>query len=235
MKISVLIIAHNEEAHIAECLDSIMGQTIQADEIVLIAHNCTDMTLEIARQYQKVAIYELTTEETWPLYARKYGFEKVSGDIVACIDGDSYATEGWLSSLLAPLRDPRVVAVAWYAILIASPIVSHLWFLLWLPLVRDVFDFYFWWSSFACRTSVYQKVGGFGRCREVAKDLRLFYPSEDCILSFAMKPYGKISFARNAKSYVYPGKFFDETDRGKKQREDFLKIQAYFRRNNWVI
>ena len=64
MKISVLIIAHNEEAHIAECLDSIMGQTIQADEIVLIAHNCTDMTLEVARQYQKVAIYELTTEET---------------------------------------------------------------------------------------------------------------------------------------------------------------------------
>ena len=63
MKISVLIIAHNEESHIAECLDSIMGQTIQADEIILIAHNCTDMTLEIARQYQKVVTYELKTEE----------------------------------------------------------------------------------------------------------------------------------------------------------------------------
>ena len=64
MKISVLIIAHNEEAHIAECLDSIMGQTTRADEVLLIAHNCTDTTVEIARQYQKVATYELTTEET---------------------------------------------------------------------------------------------------------------------------------------------------------------------------
>lgn len=48
MKTSILIIAHNEEKHIRECIESILSQTQEADEIVLIAHNCTDNTVKIA-------------------------------------------------------------------------------------------------------------------------------------------------------------------------------------------
>ena len=63
MKISLLIIAHDEEAHIAECLDSIRVQSQKANEIVLIAHNCTDNTVEIGRKYPEVMIHELRTQE----------------------------------------------------------------------------------------------------------------------------------------------------------------------------
>ncbi len=51
MKISVLIIAHNEEKYIAQCVESVLNQTKRPDEIVLLAHNCTDKTLEIARSF----------------------------------------------------------------------------------------------------------------------------------------------------------------------------------------
>jgi glycosyltransferase involved in cell wall biosynthesis len=51
MKTSILIIAHNEEAHIRECIESIIHQSQKADEVVLIAHNCTDNTVSIAREY----------------------------------------------------------------------------------------------------------------------------------------------------------------------------------------
>jgi len=39
MKTSVLIIANNEEKHIAKCIESILNQTVNADEIVLLLHN----------------------------------------------------------------------------------------------------------------------------------------------------------------------------------------------------
>ena len=66
------------------------------------------------------------------------------------------------------------------------------------------------------------------KCQEIGKYLNLHYPAEDCILSFLLQEQGKIAFARKAKSYVYPGKFFDGKDRGKKQNEDLRKIRKYF-------
>ena len=63
MKISLLIIAHNEESHIRECLDSLMNQREKADEVILIAHNCTDRTSTISREFSGIVTYELHTEE----------------------------------------------------------------------------------------------------------------------------------------------------------------------------
>jgi glycosyltransferase involved in cell wall biosynthesis len=63
IRTSILIIAHNEEIHIDECLASIVNQTKKADEIILIAHNCTDRTVEIASKYREVVMHELKTEE----------------------------------------------------------------------------------------------------------------------------------------------------------------------------
>jgi glycosyltransferase involved in cell wall biosynthesis len=63
MRTSILIIAHNEEAHIRECIESILNQSQKADEVVLIAHNCTDSTVNIVQEYQTIQLYELQTEK----------------------------------------------------------------------------------------------------------------------------------------------------------------------------
>jgi glycosyltransferase involved in cell wall biosynthesis len=76
MKTSILIIAHNEETHIQECIESILNQSKQASEIILIAHNCTDNTANIAKKYSQVTLYEYLSDETGPIPAREYGFEK---------------------------------------------------------------------------------------------------------------------------------------------------------------
>ena len=64
MQISILIIAHNEENHIRECIESVLHQSIQADEIIFVAHNCTDNTANIAREYPQITLHELQTDET---------------------------------------------------------------------------------------------------------------------------------------------------------------------------
>ncbi len=62
MKTSVLIIAHNEESHIGECIESVLVQSQQPDEIILIVHNSTDRTLQIAKNYTGVRVIEHHTE-----------------------------------------------------------------------------------------------------------------------------------------------------------------------------
>ena len=227
-KISILIIAHNEASHIWECLESISHQSIQSDEIICIAHNCTDRTVDIVRGYPKVKIYELDSEAKWPIPARSYGFEKCSGDIIACLDGDSYASDIWLESITRPFENLAVNSVSWYPLLIGWRLFSYIFFLQWAPILRMVFDFYFWGANFACRKKDYESVWWMTRCEQINKELDLSYPAEDCILSFLLQEEWKLEFIRKATSYVYPGKYFDGENRGNKQREDLKKIRNYF-------
>jgi biofilm PGA synthesis N-glycosyltransferase PgaC len=50
-RITVLIPAHNEQNMIGLAIESVQRQTCAPDEIVVIADNCTDSTVDIARSY----------------------------------------------------------------------------------------------------------------------------------------------------------------------------------------
>ena len=115
LKISVLIIAHNEEKYIRKCLDSLMMQSIVLDEIVLIAHNCTDKTEEIAQSYSKVKMISYQGP-VGIIYARIKGLEAVSGDVILCIDGDSWAEKNWAEYMLKVLKKRNILVGSWIKI-----------------------------------------------------------------------------------------------------------------------
>lgn len=111
MKISVLVIAHNEEKHIAMCLRSILDQTKKPDEIILIAHNSTDKTLEIAKDYPvKVIPF---SGPSGIIHARVEGLRLVSGDIILCIDGDSFAEKNWIEEMVKTLSRGNILVGSW--------------------------------------------------------------------------------------------------------------------------
>ena len=103
MKNSVLIIAHNEEKYIDRCINSIMRQGILPDEIVLVVHNSTDRTEEIARKYA-INIVSFSGPKGI-VYARLEGLLHVHGDIILCIDGDSIAEPNWLEVMVRTLQN----------------------------------------------------------------------------------------------------------------------------------
>lgn len=107
MKTSVLIIAHNEETHIGKCVESLLNQTKNPDEIVLMVHNSTDKTKEIASMFP-IKIFELSGKPGI-VNARLEGLDKVSGDIILCIDGDSFASENWASEMEKSLSEGNVL------------------------------------------------------------------------------------------------------------------------------
>lgn len=102
MKISVLIIAHNEEKYIAKCLESILHQTKHPDEIVLLAHNCTDKTIEIAKTFPITLVP--FDGERGIINARLQGLNNVSGDMILCIDGDAFAKNNWVEVMTETLN-----------------------------------------------------------------------------------------------------------------------------------
>ena len=97
MQTSVIIIAHNEEKYITKCIESVLHQTQKADEIILVAHNITDKTYEIAKNYP-IKIVKLDGE-SGIVNARICGINNSTKDIILCIDGDSFAKNNWIQEM----------------------------------------------------------------------------------------------------------------------------------------
>lgn len=107
MKTSVLIIAHNEESYISQCIESVLDQTQKPDEVVIVVHNSTDGTGEIARKYPIKAI--TFNGPVGIIEARLEGLKHVTGERILCIDGDSYASKNWVEIMTKTLEGNALV------------------------------------------------------------------------------------------------------------------------------
>ena len=199
MKISVLIIAHNEEKYIEKCISSVLNQTQKADEIVLIAHNCTDKTIEIAKEFP-ITIVNFEGG-MGILSARMKGIENVSGDIVLCIDGDSYASKNWISEMI-PLFQKNIVLIASWVKLSGTIFNSISNFFNKISCTRENnATHWIWGPSFGFLGKDKEKIkGGFQKSIEISEQLKLSRNPDDYILAIFMKRYGTLKVTN--KTYV---------------------------------
>lgn len=92
--ISVLMATYNGEKYIKEQLDSLIGQKLQVDEVIIIDDCSSDKTVDIVKDY----IVEHKLHETWHLFIndKNIGYRKnfyqglslIKGDIVFFCDQD---------------------------------------------------------------------------------------------------------------------------------------------------
>lgn len=54
MKISIIIPAYNVEAYIEKCINSVINQTYDDIEVIIINDGSTDNTAEIIEKYSKI-------------------------------------------------------------------------------------------------------------------------------------------------------------------------------------
>lgn len=89
-KISVIVPAYNIEKYIARSLDSILNQTYQPIEIVVVDDGSTDGTPEIlddyAREHENVVVIHRKNGGVFT--ARLDGLEKATGTWIGFVDGD---------------------------------------------------------------------------------------------------------------------------------------------------
>ena len=111
MKVSVVIIARNEEKYIKDLLDSLVTQTVVPYEIIIVDAESTDNTQPIIRQYMKrYDFVKLFVEKGTRGEGRNFGAFKAKGDIIAFIDADCIANAFWVQELIEGLKKADVVA-----------------------------------------------------------------------------------------------------------------------------
>ncbi len=96
--ISVIITTYNEEANIADCLESVLW----ADEILLVDSYSTDKTLEIARRYP----IEIRQREYFGSAAQKnWSLDRVKNDWVLILDADERVPPALVEEIKQLLRE----------------------------------------------------------------------------------------------------------------------------------
>jgi len=98
VKLSALVVAHNEAAQIAECL---AGLTF-ADEILVVLDKCTDRTKEIA-----VQAGARTIEGSWEIEGprRMAGIDACAGRWILEVDADERVSKALADEVLQAVRD----------------------------------------------------------------------------------------------------------------------------------
>ena len=91
-KISIIVPVYNVELYLAQCLDSIVGQSYHNIEIVVVNDGSTDGSLDIIRAYEAKdnRIIVVDQKNQGLSVARNVGMEQSTGDYLWFIDSDDY-------------------------------------------------------------------------------------------------------------------------------------------------
>lgn len=102
MKFSVLIPVYNTEKYLEECLQSVLNQTYQDFEIILVDDGSTDNSGAICDKFQKDypnKIKVIHKENQGLISARRVGIADAKGDYCIFVDSDDYILKKLLSEL----------------------------------------------------------------------------------------------------------------------------------------
>ena len=99
--ISVIVPIYNIEKYIGRCIDSIIHQTYQNLEIILVDDGSTDNSGQICAEYAEhdARIKVIHKENEGQSVARNYGIEIANGSLIFFVDGDDYISERTLYNL----------------------------------------------------------------------------------------------------------------------------------------
>lgn len=111
MKVSVVIPTHNDEATIAETVESVFAQRLDGGfEVIVVNDGSTDGTRAVLEKFGE-GIRVIDQENAGVAAARNAGIRAAAGEYVLLLDGDDTLTEEMLEKAV-PLLDKNPACVA---------------------------------------------------------------------------------------------------------------------------
>lgn len=94
-KVSVIIPVYNTAEYLAECIDSILRQTLKEIEIICVDDGSTDGSSDILDRYalQDNRIRVIHKDNGGPASARKVGIREANGQYIGFVDSDDWIEE----------------------------------------------------------------------------------------------------------------------------------------------
>lgn len=100
IKVSVIVPVYNVEQYVEECISSLLEQTMNSVEIVIVNDGSTDSSYEKVLKYksrQNVVI--INKENEGVALARKDGVERAKGEYICFVDSDDYVSKDFCREL----------------------------------------------------------------------------------------------------------------------------------------
>ncbi|MDR2065111.1 MAG: glycosyltransferase [Prevotellaceae bacterium] len=103
IKVSIIVPVYNTSALLPKCIDSLVNQTLQDIEIILVNDASTDNSIEIIRQYEqqyqnKIRVIDSKINQRQG-GARNLGIEMAKGEYIGFVDSDDWANEEMYNAL----------------------------------------------------------------------------------------------------------------------------------------
>lgn len=107
MKISVIVPVYNVEEYLAQCLDSIVGQTYHDLEIILVDDRSTDDSAKICAIYaaKDSRISVIRQPNGGVSVARNTGIEAATGDYITFVDSDDWLDNEMYEKMMDQIKN----------------------------------------------------------------------------------------------------------------------------------
>lgn len=102
-KVSVIVPVYNVEKYLAKCLDSLVNQTYQNIEILVVNDGSNDGSEKIIEQFAQnypEKIKAFSKENGGLSDARNFGIDRAEGDYLGFVDSDDYVSETMFEEML---------------------------------------------------------------------------------------------------------------------------------------
>lgn len=98
--VSVVIPLYNKEPHISIALNSVLNQTCQEFEVIIVDDGSTDKGAEVVKSFTDPRIRLIQQENAGVSAARNKGIEEAKADLIAFLDADDEWTPSFLETVL---------------------------------------------------------------------------------------------------------------------------------------
>lgn len=109
-RLSIIVPVYNEQAHLRQCIASVLGQTYKDFELILVDDGSTDGSVKICDDYatQDSRVIVIHQENQGVVKARVNGALKSTGEYIAFVDSDDWILEDMYSNLISIMEKQQV-------------------------------------------------------------------------------------------------------------------------------
>ncbi|WP_312884131.1 glycosyltransferase family 2 protein [Clostridium psychrophilum] len=128
MDVSIIIPVYNVQEYLRECLDSVIKQTINNKEIIVINDGSTDKCYEILKEYKKKfpEIIIINQENRGISETRNVGLEAAKGEYIAFVDSDDFIKLDMFEKMYkAAIREKSDIVICNYILYKEMPSIQN--------------------------------------------------------------------------------------------------------------
>lgn len=93
VKVSIIVPVYNVEKYLTVCMESLIHQTLEDIEIIVVNDGSPDNSIKILEEYERkypAKVKVFTTENRGVSHARNYGLDRAVGEYILFVDSDDF-------------------------------------------------------------------------------------------------------------------------------------------------